>query len=383
MKRTWYAMTAQDDGSAQIDIHDEIGFWGVTFSDFIRDLKALGPVDRITVSLNSPGGEITDGLAIYNALRNHAASVTTRVEGLAASMASIVFMAGDRREMPDNAFLMIHNPWGGVVGESEDLRKYADLLDKMRGTLANIYTERGGVDPDAVSELMDEETWMTGAEAIALGFATDLTAPVKMAARFDIARLNMSQAPDALKNSLTENAPAEADPLAEVVEQPDAATPEKVEPESAPADESPEPADAVEQDNKPKLSALQRLLAKVGGDDKAKARVTELESTVGTLNAELETLRAKVADLEPKATQLAFIEAELAKLEAEAVTAEAKAAEIVAQSGFEAENLPPVSASDATTDESILDQFNGLSGEERTKFFKENRAAIRRAQRNL
>jgi len=193
----------------------------------------------------------------------------------------------------------------------------------------------------------------------------------------------MSQAPDALKNSLTENAPAEADPLAEVVEQPDAATPEKVEPESAPADESPEPADAVEQDNKPKLSALQRLLAKVGGDDKAKARVTELESTVGTLNAELETLRAKVADLEPKATQLAFIEAELAKLEAEAVTAEAKAAEIVAQSGFEAENLPPVSASDATTDESILDQFNGLSGEERTKFFKENRAAIRRAQRNL
>ena len=131
--RTWYSMQAAANAptTAEISIFDEIGMWGVTAKQFISDLKALGDVKDITLSLNSPGGSVFDGLAIYNALRSSGANVTVKVMGIAASIASVIAMAGKKIVMPENTFMMVHNPWSFAIGNANDMREMADVLDKL------------------------------------------------------------------------------------------------------------------------------------------------------------------------------------------------------------------------------------------------------------
>jgi hypothetical protein len=129
-------------------------------------------------------------LAIYNFLKDRG-NVTTIVDGVAASMASVIFMAGANRIMPDNALLMIHNPWTGKVGEAEDMRKAAEALDKMRDSIAGIYANATGKDIDVIKDLMAETTWMNGTDAEKDGFATMVTDAVEMAASFDIEKLTV------------------------------------------------------------------------------------------------------------------------------------------------------------------------------------------------
>lgn len=161
-----YQVNAKD---GEILLYDEIGFWGITAEEFVRDLDAL-KTDEVLVRINSPGGEVFDGTAIYNAIRQDSRRIVTQIDGLAASMASAIAMAGDEVRMADNAFLMIHNPWSLMWGDAEDLRKEADLLEKIGLTLAGSYSGKTGIKIETIMELMGEETWYTGVEAKDAGF---------------------------------------------------------------------------------------------------------------------------------------------------------------------------------------------------------------------
>lgn len=187
--RSWFKVLAKAaDQPAEISIYDEIGMWGVTAKDFIDSLRGIES-KAITVSINSPGGSVFDALAIYNALRMHDAEITVKVMGVAASAASLVAMAGDVIEMPENTFMMIHNPLTFAYGNSAELRDMAELLDKIGSSLTATYVARTGQPEADVQALLDAETWLTATEAVAKGFATVMLPALKVEAAFDIERL--------------------------------------------------------------------------------------------------------------------------------------------------------------------------------------------------
>jgi ATP-dependent protease ClpP protease subunit len=185
-KRNWYAISASQTDTgvvAEVRIYDEIGFWGVTAKDFISQLDAAaGTASAVVVAVNSPGGDVFDAFAIYNALRRYAGKVTSRVDGVAASAASLVVMAGDTIVMPENSMLMIHNPWTLAGGTSDDLRSTAEAMDKVGDSIVAAYANRSGQTPEDVQQMMDAETWLTASEAKALGFADEIEQPVRLTA---------------------------------------------------------------------------------------------------------------------------------------------------------------------------------------------------------
>lgn len=174
-----YSPRAAANEPANIQIFDQIGEdWfsnsGVTAKSFAETLQAVGP-GPLNVEINSPGGNIWDGLAIYNMLRGRQAPVTTKVVGVAASIASIIALAGDTVEIADAALMMIHDPSGLAAGTSEDMRKMADALDQHAAILAGVYEKKTGKTASAIRAAMKAETWFTSAEAIDFGLADSIT----------------------------------------------------------------------------------------------------------------------------------------------------------------------------------------------------------------
>lgn len=199
--KTWFSMKAGAVAD-EIDIFDEIGFWGVTAKDFISQLKGLKG-QSITLSINSPGGSVFDAIAMYNALRNTGKEITVRVMGVAASAASLIAMAGDKIVMPENTFMMVHNPLTGTYGNADDLREMADVLDKIGASLIATYCKRTGKSEDEVKALLDAETYLTAAEAVELGFADEVEPVLAIAASFEIDRLP-ENVQDAFKNAVVQ-----------------------------------------------------------------------------------------------------------------------------------------------------------------------------------
>lgn len=184
---SWYAIRARGTG-AEVAIYDEIGAYGVSAKGFLTELGALPEGTPVDLRLNSPGGSVFDAVAIHNAIKRHEGTVTVWIDGIAASAASYVAMAGDQIVMPENAFLMIHDPAGLVMGTAEDMRAMAEALDKVKGSLVTGYATKSGRTPEEVSALMAAETWFEASDAVAQGFADRLIEPVRIAARFDIGR---------------------------------------------------------------------------------------------------------------------------------------------------------------------------------------------------
>lgn len=189
--RDWYAIKAAEGGAAEILIYDIIGWPFVDAETFVRDLAGID-AGEIKVRINSPGGDVFDGTAIFNALREHPARIVTQIEGLAASMASIIALAGDTVSVADNAYYMIHNPWTIAIGDAAAFRQEADLLERIAGNLANTYVQKTGKSPDAIREWMDAETWFIGQELIENGFADRITgkANARATAGFDLSMFN-------------------------------------------------------------------------------------------------------------------------------------------------------------------------------------------------
>lgn len=192
---------------AVLALDEEIGFWGTQAKDFRAQLDAVEG-NELVVEINSVGGDVMAGLGIYNMLRNWAKDgkvVTTRVTGVAASIASIIALAGDKREMPKNTFAMVHQASTFAVGTADDMRDAADTLDKVDSSLRGIYMDRMGVDEAKAKEIMAKDTWLTADESMDLGFATALIEDIKATAKFDLARA-------ALPDNVAAIFKAEADP---------------------------------------------------------------------------------------------------------------------------------------------------------------------------
>lgn len=183
--KEWWKAQLTDEGVGELLLYGDIGdgWWSENNSKaFIRDIKALGAISELVVRINSIGGDVFAGMAIYNYLRSLKARKTVIVDGIAASIASVVAMAGDKIVCPANAMMMIHNPWSFSMGDGEEMRKTAEILDKLRGQIAGVYVARTGLEEDVVLEMMDSETWMTGEEAVENGFADEVGEPVEAAA---------------------------------------------------------------------------------------------------------------------------------------------------------------------------------------------------------
>lgn len=223
--RTWYSVkAAAGNDPAELMIYDEIGMFGVTASQFATDFKALGAIKQLTLRINSPGGDVFAGNAIFNILdraKGRGLVINVVIDGLAASMASLIAMVGTTVAMPENAMMMIHNPSGGVFGTSEDMKQWAAFLDKLKATMVATYAKKSGMDADDVATLMDEETWLTAEEAVTQGFADLVEKPHALAATYDLHRykhppesyggqpadVSASKEPESMANSETPAAP--------------------------------------------------------------------------------------------------------------------------------------------------------------------------------
>ncbi|ERI10899.1 head maturation protease, ClpP-related [Aneurinibacillus aneurinilyticus] len=175
MKKFWEFKNKTDD-EADLYLYIEIASWGGGYyahsaKSFKQELDNLGDIKTLNVFVNSPGGDVFEGVAIYNMLKRHKAHVNVHVDGLAASIASVIAMAADTIYMPSNAMMMIHNAWMFTAGDSNDLREAADMLDKVNTSIRQSYLDKAG---DAITEedltaLMDKESWLTAQECYDYG----------------------------------------------------------------------------------------------------------------------------------------------------------------------------------------------------------------------
>ncbi len=220
--------SAADGKEATVYLYDAIvateeeaeWYGGVSAQSFVKQLAGL-EADTIHLRINSPGGSVFAGRAMETALRQHSAKVIVYVDGLAASAASFVAMAGDEIEMAQGAFFMIHKAWSMAWGNSDELRKEADLLDKVDGSLAKTYHDRTGLPEDELAEMMAAETWLDADEAVAKGFADRVAEGNAAQNRWDLSAYQNAPATPAADNP---PAPAaKGEPPAEPEPQPDRA----------------------------------------------------------------------------------------------------------------------------------------------------------------
>ena len=181
----WYEIKSKAD-KAEIWIYEMIGedFWtggGITAKNFQKELSDI-KASQIDLHINSPGGAVFDGISIYNLIKQHPANVTTYIDGLAASIASVIALAGDKIIMAANALFMVHNPTGMVMGTATDMRSLADVLDKIAGTMVGTYVGKTGKPEDDIRAMLDAETWMTADEAKENGFIDEISEEMDMAA---------------------------------------------------------------------------------------------------------------------------------------------------------------------------------------------------------
>lgn len=269
-------------------IADDFWFGGVSARDILAKLKGATSTRRINVRINSAGGDVTEGVAIYNLLREHRARVVVTIDGLAASMASAVAMAGDRIKMHENALLMVHNPWMVAIGDADRMRHHAETLERAAEALAITYSKRSGLPLARVRELMDAETYMTAAEAQELGFVDEV--------------LGAKEKPDAARATERVAIWAQARSTTAMV----AAARYVIDPTEQPAaklgGDNPEPQD--EED--PMSVKTEEVQAELKASEKAReglqAELTAKTATITALTAENDKLKAQAVTLTERAT---------------------------------------------------------------------------------
>lgn len=212
MNNQYFNIAKINDSVGEIDIYGEIidESWRMSDTEtsapsFKDALKELKDVKQITVNINSGGGDVFSGVAIHNMLKSHKAHVTVKIDGLAASIASVIAMAGDKVIIPRNAMLMIHNAWTFAVGNASDLRKQAEDLEKINSVVINSYLDKNPeIDEDKLRSLMDDETWLTAQEAKDLGLVDVIAEPNKAAANITKSQIERyDNVPSKFKNEET------------------------------------------------------------------------------------------------------------------------------------------------------------------------------------
>ena len=368
---------------ARVDIMGPIGGWDVSGSEFLRELKNLGDVDSIDLRIHSPGGSVLDGWAIANGIKNHPAHVVARVEGLAASMGSVVLMSADEIEVPQNAYVMIHNVSGGAFGEAEELESMAALMRKLQDDVTDFYANATGKDREEIAEMMAAETWMNGEDAVAHGFATRVLEPVKAAACADLETLvsKFENVPEAVLELQAKEPALEEDQVEEVEALEEDQVQESDDQEAAEIEADQEEIEKELQDEvkaKAELSTWGRILAALSGDksaendggSSAKAALQRAEK----LEAELS---GRVNELEKIQDELEILRAENKELESCALTVESRLIEC----GFDFAEASDLPAPNQNKIGNALETYLGMqSGQERREFFAKNRKEIERLQ---
>lgn len=188
-------------GAQVVELYDEIGYWGVTAKDFRDQLKTI--TGDFTLRINSPGGDVFDGIAMFNDILAHRGKVNIEVTGIAASIASVIAMAGDTIAIAPNAFFMIHNAWTYAAGNRHDFLASAEVLGQIDEAIGRTYVGRAKVGIRAVRDMMDDETWLGSAAAVDKGFAdqllmVDADEAEAVMAKFDLTNV-FAKVPDALR----------------------------------------------------------------------------------------------------------------------------------------------------------------------------------------
>lgn len=348
----WYAIQPSENseasGGVEISIYDEIGMGGVSAKDFLAEVKKYKG-QHIHLRINSVGGSVIEGAAIYNSLRRHKGGLTVHVDGLAASMASVIAMAGEEVFIAANALMMVHNPWSMSMGDADDLRKEADILDKLKNTLVNAYARKTGMEASTIASMMDDETWLDATEAVAMGFADEIedgieaaasVTPASARARFDTFTNSMARKPAQIKAE--EAAPAEV-----------------VAPVEAPVIDA-LPVDTSEEVMTAELQAkVDALQADLDAKNAAQAQASEdTAKEIETLKGEVDRLTAESANKDE----------EITALRAASKSAGEQAAAIIAGVGMDVEVAKP-----ELTPAQI---FASLSGPEATLYFRNHKSAI-------
>ena len=188
MNNKWYNIQGKaSDAVAEVYIFNEIGAYGITAQDFISEMKEYKDTP-VNLRINCIGGDVFDGMAMYNIIKKREAKTTAYIEGIAASMGSVIALAADEVVMAENSLFMIHNAWGGAMGEAEDMRKTASVLEKISGEIASIYKRKTRLSLDRIQDMMDEETWFNAEEAYELGFIDTISDSIKVAAKYDVSK---------------------------------------------------------------------------------------------------------------------------------------------------------------------------------------------------
>lgn len=200
--KNWYQVSNKAK-EVDIYIYDEIGSYDITAKTFIEEIKDTKG-KTLNIHINSLGGEVFDGMAIANAIKQHNGLTRSYIEGIAASISTVIALAADEVYMSENSMFMIHNAWGGSMGDAGELRKQADLLDKISNEIAKIYISKSTLSAEVVNEMMKDETWLDAEEAKEMGFIDYITEPVKVAAKYDVSNFkNITE--DKIKSIINKN----------------------------------------------------------------------------------------------------------------------------------------------------------------------------------
>jgi ATP-dependent protease ClpP protease subunit len=325
MRRSWFNLAySEETKTADIYIYNDIGYFGVSANDFKEQLLSVNAGD-LNIYINSMGGEVGDGMAIYNILKRHQGKKTVHIDGMAASIASVIAMAGDEIIMPETALMFLHQPWTMTAGNADDLQRTAEHLNKTEAAIIAAYTAKTGRDAALIAQMLKDETTLSAQEAIDLGFATAL-AKEEPATEFAFAGAMMNRVLCQMAKKLTKeknmaDEPAVETPAADPVAEPVA------EVTSEPAAE---PTPEVAAEPEPVVDAraeFKSFVARFGADraaryfetglsfaDAEKAYVSELEAENAALKASVvvtapEPVRPVAVVISDPVKQLSFEEA--------------------------------------------------------------------------
>ncbi len=371
----WYEFkNSASPGETELYLYNEIGSWGISAADFLADLQKVPKTDHISLHVHSPGGDVFDGQAIFTALSRHPGGVTTHIDGLAASMASVVALAGLPVKMAGNAMIMIHNVTGMAMGDAGDMRKNAQLLDKVQETITAVYAGKTSLPREEIRKMMDEETWMTATQAKAFNFVDEITGDLKLAAQIDTSKLkNFKNVP----KNLMENIETETK-----IESGTQETPPE-EKTASRSESSPSLFSRVSgwiKDNAALVNENASLRSEIDAAQKESCgyvnQITEMQGVVERLESELTQFKTDAQALEEAMNE--------AKQKATTVS-ENTAAQIAAL-GFDQTKLPAAVPADAVkSDQDVLDEYNEIPNDSdnaavKTEFYRKNVDALRRAR---
>jgi ATP-dependent Clp endopeptidase proteolytic subunit ClpP len=374
---SWYAFAKKPDiGQTEIAIFDEIGAFGISAKSFLADLQRIPADHTIVLKIHSPGGEVFDGNAIATALQRRG-NVEVQIEGIAASMATVISLAGAPVRMASNGFYMIHNPWGMAMGDAAELRDQAALLDKIRANMVSAYAAKSGQSHEQITEWMDAETWFSAQEAQAAGFVDEVTDEIRIAASANrphlLAKYRNTPAalltpePPRMENEI--ETPA-AEPEVEIL---DSVVSESAEVETPVVSEevaAEQPAEQPAEEKAPEQPVA--LVAKIAAADQILAKYN---AALAERDAALSEISAYKAKLDNASLELAAEREALARLERSLGLSAARVVPVIENASPEAsdpvaEYIAAVEAGDRKTASALFEKHKAAIWSARSKISK-------------